>query len=90
MDNERLVTKIYKWKSLGTQMADGPTHKWEDNVMKDLLKIKNWIDMKGEELLRRSKHSKNEVAPFEEEESKLLYAGIFIAPYLLIFILHHD
>jgi len=44
MPNEREDTRIYKWKPLASRPKWRPKNRWEDDVRKDLqkMKIKNW------------------------------------------------
>jgi hypothetical protein len=46
MENERLVKRIYNWKSIATRMHGRPKNRWEDDVMADLSvqNVKNWIN----------------------------------------------
>ena len=45
MPEERMVKKVYKWKSMLTRQLGRPKNRWEDDVRNDMkkLKIKNWI-----------------------------------------------
>jgi hypothetical protein len=71
-----MVKGVYKWKLILTRALGRPKNRWEDDIINDMkkLKINNWTSCiqdhnKWKLLLRRPKHSKNEVvAPKEEEE----------------------
>ena len=44
MPEERIGKKVYKWKPMLTRPLGRPKHGWEDDIRKDMkkLKIKNW------------------------------------------------
>jgi hypothetical protein len=44
MPKEREVTRIYKWKPFASRSIRRPKNRWENDVRKDLqkMKIKNW------------------------------------------------
>jgi hypothetical protein len=53
-------------------------NRWEDDIINDMkkLKIKNWIAISENYMLRRPKRSKNEVVVPKEEENYFLYTHI--------------
>ena len=70
MSEDRMVKKVYKWKPMLRRPLGRPKNRWEDDIRNDMkkLKIKNWIVIIGDYMLRRPEHSKIElVAPKEEE-----------------------
>jgi hypothetical protein len=44
MDQIRLAKRLLDWKPMGTRPVGRPRHRWQEDVMEDLkkLKIKNW------------------------------------------------
>jgi hypothetical protein len=44
MPEKRMVKKVYKWKLMLTRPLGRPKNRWEDDITKDMkkLKIKNW------------------------------------------------
>jgi len=44
MDQARPARKLLDWRHMGTRPVGRPRERWQDNVMKDLkkLKVKNW------------------------------------------------
>jgi hypothetical protein len=44
MDQARPTRKLLDWKPMGTRPVRRPRQRWQEDVMKDLkkLKIKNW------------------------------------------------
>jgi hypothetical protein len=44
MSDNRMVKKIYKWKTITTKLQGRPKSRWDDNVKQDIskMKIKNW------------------------------------------------
>ena len=40
MDSQRLTKKIYEWKPIGNRTVGRPNMGWEDDVIKDLKKMK--------------------------------------------------
>ena len=46
MPEERMIKKVYKWKPMLTRQLGRPKNRWENDVRKNItkLKIKNWIN----------------------------------------------
>jgi hypothetical protein len=46
MPDERMVKKVYEWKSLAIRSLGKPQNRWENDVKNDLniMKIYNWKD----------------------------------------------
>jgi hypothetical protein len=44
MPEERMVKRVYKWKSMLTRPLGRPKNRWEDDIINDMKKhkIKNW------------------------------------------------
>jgi hypothetical protein len=44
MPEDRMVKRVYKWKRMLTWPLGRPKNRWEDDIIKDMkkLKIKNW------------------------------------------------
>jgi hypothetical protein len=44
MSDNRMVKKIYKWKTIITRLKGRPKSRWDDDVKRDIckMKIKNW------------------------------------------------
>jgi len=44
MDQARPTRKLLGWKPMGTRPVERPRHRWQEDVMEDLqkLKVKNW------------------------------------------------
>jgi len=44
MSEERMVETVYKWKPMLTRPLGRPKSRWEDDIRKDMkkLKMKNW------------------------------------------------
>ncbi|PSN36955.1 hypothetical protein C0J52_15876 [Blattella germanica] len=68
MQDDRITERMYKWKPIASRSSGNKKNRWEDDVMKDIkrLKIKNWIrgvqntvGHNGRALLRRPKHLRN-------------------------------
>jgi hypothetical protein len=71
-----MVKGVYKWKPMLTRPLGRPNNIWEDDIINDMKKLKikglaaSRIAISGNCVLRRPKHSKNEVVvPKEEEEA---------------------
>jgi hypothetical protein len=47
MDQARPTRKLLDWKPMGIRQAGRPRQRWQEDVMKDLkkLKVKNWKEM---------------------------------------------
>jgi hypothetical protein len=64
MSDDRMVKRMYKWKTITTKLQGRPKSRWDDNVKQHICKIKtkNWTVcvqdvVNGEMLLRRLKLS---------------------------------
>jgi hypothetical protein len=74
---ERMVKRVYKWKPISTRPLRRPKNRWKNNVINDMKELKiriglaaSRIAISGKCMLRRPKHSKNEVVvPKELEEN---------------------
>ena len=47
MDQARPTRKLLDWKHMGTRPIGRPRHRWQEDVMEDLkkMKVKNWKEM---------------------------------------------